>query len=272
MHEMIAQDHGMSGPPHPHHPHGGHHHPSFTRTYDVVRVEPLYIPPYYGSGVESIIAAGQCVVASSLSYDAANTLRARGWVERMDVRPAGGGKSVKTLMLCPPPAEARMSDIQPGLMKVDGGIRSLGRFYGLGETASARVRVLVQDYQDRPFTGIKVEAGHVTGFTNGNGTVVLDVPYDSSSRRITVFAHLPEGVISKEVDPVGVDREVMAFRSVEKAPQLIANAAEIGLAAGGIVVFVTGRLVKTEIVSDILTMLGEIGVIGAVFHRLGRGF
>lgn len=167
--------------------------------------------------------------------------------------------------------------IQPSAIVVDGGIRSLGRFIGEKlEAAFATVRVLVQDYTDHPFSGIdvvaKTGAGSVEGKTNGNGTVVLKVPYTvSKDDLISVVAYLPEGAVTKQQRVSESFRDVITFRSVERAPRSILNTVEAIMGASGLAVFVAGRLVKTDIVSDILTMLGEIGVIGALFHRLGRG-
>jgi len=168
---------------------------------------------------------------------------------------------------------------QPAMMIAHGGIRSLGRFYNDGSLGAvgARVRILVQDLSDRPFSGIRVRAGELTatpveGVTNGNGTVVLDVPVSSESGVfIHIFAVLPEGEVKRTILASDASKEVVTFRSIEKAPQPIATTVEVSMVGVGIITFVVGRLIKTEIISDILTMLGEIGVIGAVFHRIGRG-
>ncbi|MGH9388947.1 MAG: hypothetical protein ACRD1Z_04975 [Vicinamibacteria bacterium] len=139
---MIAQEHLSSADPlgaprfgrrhgRPHR--GGHRGIRLFPTHHVQYVYPESYNIPYGQSVEEEVNAyvgkNECIVLrrgaddTMIRREVVNALKARGWEERVDVRPRGGF-SEKTLILCPPAASTA-----PPLS---------GRINGLGQVAWAK--------------------------------------------------------------------------------------------------------------------------------------
>lgn len=126
------------------------------------RFQPLtevYIPPtpywlYYGSAseeAEGYVKAGECLVlrrAGGPDYlrpEVVNSLKARGWEERVEIKP-GNGFNVKVVTICPPAAESRIHGLgvihlgqaaQPAVTTAEGvGIAAGLLFIVMGAIAS----------------------------------------------------------------------------------------------------------------------------------------
>lgn len=145
---------------------------------------------------------------------------------------------------------------------------------GLGAMRQVTVRVLVQDFKDRPMSGIAIKVWDTKkavevarGETSGSGTAVIYARIETDAAALTVSAELPEGEAIKTVSVSQVSGEVIAFRSVEEAPQPLVNTMEIAAGAGGAALFAAGEIWDIKPMS----ILGEILVIAAIFERVGRG-
>ena len=149
----------------------------------------------------------------------------------------------------------------------------LGRINGLGRYSlrgDYTIRAEVKDVHGRSFPGITVqvsaEDGHSTeGVTNSDGIVVL--PFSTGVQNINVIALLPEGPSpTKTITMEYASRKIITFRSVENAPQPIVNTLEAIAGGGGLLLLLAGLWLKSTPVQ----VVGEIGMVSAVFNRVGR--
>jgi len=156
--------------------------------------------------------------------------------------------------------------MQPVLLSVRGRIGWLGQM-----KIPVTLRLLVKDFKDRGFTDIGWEiirkgAGElpIMGKTNGNGTSVAT--FDTSEPTFAVHVYLPEGLVKREMKVSDAEHDVLAFRSVENAPQPILNTLEIATGASGILLYILG--ISTGFTP--LERVGEVLFVATVFTRVGR--
>ncbi len=156
---------------------------------------------------------------------------------------------------------------RPSMLVEMGRINGLGRYSLRGEYT---IRAEVRDIHGRPFSGITVQVSaedgrSAEGTTNSDGTVVI--PFSTGVQNINVIALLPEGPSpTKTLTMEYASREIITFRSVESAPQPIVNTLEALAGGGGLLLLLAGIWLKSTPVQ----VIGEIGMVSAVFNRVGR--
>lgn len=254
----------LGKPPHPHHPHHGHGGRGFSRSWDV----PYYIYPE-ADAASVYQSRNQCVPVAQVNAEIAATLRARGWHDEVMVQADGKTHG----MLCPPgvmPMEhaPMMKGLQPSCMV----IRDLGRMEtpGLG-LIPVTIRVNVVDLCGKPFPGVQISASTVNGQavvdTNADGAAILDLAANFPDEKINVYAYLPEGQASHVFNMIGDSSKPITFQTATPAPKPLVTLTEGLLGSAGIVMTSIGYLADVAI----LRTFGELGIVAAVFARIGRG-
>jgi hypothetical protein len=273
-------DHLAAPPHHPHGGHGGHHGGGrFYRPRDA-----YYIPfaPAYDS-IEDEVAAierkGDCALIRQqggpdlIRRGAQDMLKGRGWYEKISVDDKTPGGSRKSVLLCPPaaygPKVVKMEGFQPDCMV----IRDLGRIHDLGDLppeAGYTVRVQVLDVYGKPWTGIPLGVAFQSApveqtVTNGDGVSIWHHGTSDVTMPIDVFAYTPDGPLKGVFDPK--TDTVLTIRSSVPAPKPLVTVVEGVLGGAGVAMTAIGYLADIAI----LRTFGELGIVAAVFARIGRG-
>lgn len=246
-------------------PHRRHHHHPRRHFRPITEV---YIPQtpaqlYYGSSqeeVDALVRAGECLVLRRqggpdyLRPDVVNGLKARGWVEQVDVQPANGF-NVKIVKLCPLPASSSIS--------------GLGRIR-LGQ-GPPRLRVTVVDRRGEPAPGIGISVlspdNIGEGVTDDDGAVVVDVP--NGKTEAIVIASLPEGEVRQRVVLTSLGMQTVAFRSIRKISGPLVTPVEGIAVLVGISLIVIGVSVG-GVPGDIAAGIGGSVTAASVYSGVSR--
>lgn len=228
----------------------------------------VYIPPtpyqlYYGSAdeeIETYAQAGECLVLrrsggpNYLRPEVVNGLKARGWVEQVDIQPARGF-NVKIAKLCPPPAEPRIS--------------GLGRIVLAQGPPSLRVVVFDRRGEPAPGIGVVILAPYNVGegTTDSDGAVLVHLP--GKIGEAVVVATLPEGEMRQRVLLAPLGMQTVTFRSVRKIDGPVVTPVEGVAGAVGVGLVVLGAILGKTL-GDIMTGIGGSVTAAAAYSAISR--